>query len=87
MQFTPTESFYDADLRSEYVAGLTYTVRPRKPDPKIKDDAGTPLEETLLFAKVQRWLAEGKVALGPAKSTNAETGAADARLSGTGTVT
>lgn len=86
MQFTPLEDFNDADLRSTYLKGLTYTVRDRKPNPAIPGDKGTPMADTPLFGKVQQWLREGKVKLGAAPSTDAVTGAADARLRGEGKV-
>lgn len=53
MKFTPLKNFKDEDLRSEYVRGLTYTVRPGN---------------EVLAAKVQAWLLEGKVAIGEAPS-------------------
>lgn len=86
MQFTPLKDFTDGDLRSTYLVGLTYTIRARKPDPKIEGDKGTPMNQTPLFAKVQQWLKEGKVALGPAPVNDLHTSAAEARVEGEGTV-
>ena len=51
MQFTPIKNFTDADLRSEYLVGYTYTVRP---------------DNARLLAKVDEWRAAGLVAIGTA---------------------
>jgi hypothetical protein len=51
MQFTPTEDFFSEEMRSQYMKGLTYTVRPG-------DDA---LEKC-----VQKWMKDGKVSEGAA---------------------
>lgn len=45
--FTPTADFYAPETRSQYVAGLSYTVRPGN---------------DYLAGLVEKWLAEGKVA-------------------------
>jgi len=70
MQFTPLKDFHDADLRSHYCVGLSYTVRPGNDK---------------LAKKVEAWLADGKVRLG-APDAAAGPQAGSARVSGTGTV-
>lgn len=52
MYFTPTRDFHDNDLRSDYVAGLTYKVRPGN---------------EVLAKKVEGWLKDGSVRLGGAE--------------------
>lgn len=83
MYFTPLQDFDDKDLRSSYLAGLSYTVRARPANPLDKNDEGVPLEKTLLYAKVQQWLKEGKVRLGAADARGT---AGPARIKGTGIV-
>ena len=51
VSFTPLENFRDADLRSEYLVGFNYTIRPGNEK---------------LAAKVAGWVKEGKVRLGTA---------------------
>lgn len=55
VSFTPLESFSDEDLRSAYVVGFNYTVRPGN---------------ERLAKKVSEWLEAGKVRLGTADGTN-----------------
>lgn len=59
-QFTPLENFGDAELKSEYLVGLSYTVR------DYRDASGkiVKAEESLLAKKLPSWIAEGKVRLG-----------------------
>lgn len=64
IQFTPLKDFHDEDLASSYCVGLSYTARARAPNPANPDDKGTPLEQTLLYRKVEGWLKDGKVRLG-----------------------
>lgn len=46
MKFTPTQDFHDAELQSDYLTGLTYTVRQGN---------------AVLAAKVSEWLEDGLV--------------------------
>lgn len=70
MQFTPLEDFHDPDLRSDYCAGLTYTVRPGN---------------TALAAKVEKWLTEGRVqVVGGEQKADAVAG--DSAVHGIGTI-
>lgn len=82
MNFTPLKDFTDEELRSAYCVGLNYTVKPRAPNPSDPDDHGTPAEKTLLYAKVQQWLKDGKVRLGTADMSPA----AEAKVRGAGAV-
>lgn len=54
MNFTPTQDFNDEDLRSSYIKGLNYTVRPGN---------------DLLAAKVEQWIKDGKVRKGTADNS------------------
>ena len=56
MRFTAKRSFEDADLKSSYVEGMSYTVRS---GPKYD----------LLRTKVKAWLKEGKVVEGGPAAT------------------
>ncbi len=49
MRFTALEDFYSPELKSSYVKGLSYTVRPG---------------DVLLVKLVPTWIDEGKVELG-----------------------
>lgn len=51
--FHPLVDFSDQDLRSAYLVGYSYTVRPGN---------------DFLAAKVAKWLEEGKVRVGPPKN-------------------
>ena len=76
MQFTALKDFWSDELDSQYVKGLSYTVRP--PDKR-------------LAKLVPKWTDEGKVTIDDEslKELNhqVEANAAMARVSGTGTVT
>lgn len=52
MRFTALIDFFSEETRSQYTAGLSYTVRPGHPG------------HDKLAALVEIWLAEGKVRLG-----------------------
>lgn len=82
MDFTPLKNFRDEDLRSDYCVGLNYRVKARPANPADPDDKGTPVEKTPLYAKLQQWLAEGKVRLGTADGAPD----ASAKVAGRGTV-
>lgn len=55
INFTPLETFRDEDLRSDYVVGFNYTIRPGN---------------ARLAEKVSEWLEAGKVRLGTADGTD-----------------
>lgn len=67
MEFTAVKDFHCAELKSDYVAGLTYTAR-SPDDPAIKAD--TPLAKiaranrTTLQKLLPTWVKEGKVVMG-----------------------
>lgn len=67
VNFTPLKNFHDTDLRSDYLVGLNYTVREGN---------------ERLTAKLDDWLAEGKVRLGVAGDTKA----GESRIKGAGSV-
>lgn len=79
-RFTPTEDFFSPELRSQYCAGLKYTVK--------ADDAHAPLHA--LVSGDGGWLDQGKVVLlnsadQPINVTD-QTAADNASISGTGQV-
>lgn len=59
MQFTPVKDFYSEETRSQYVTGLSYF---------CKDDA----DHAKLKALLPKWVADGKVRLGPATAKEIE---------------
>lgn len=69
MQFTPNENFSDPDLKSEYLVGLSYTVKDYV-DPATGKVVKA--QDCLLFTKVKEWLAAGKVRLGGAAESDIE---------------
>ena len=83
MQFTPNENFTDSDLRSEYLVGLSYTVKDYV-DPT--NGKLVKAEDSLLAKKVPEWIAAGKVRLGGPSITDAATLAGESVMAGTGTV-
>jgi len=80
VQFTAAKDFFSEETRSQYCAGLSYTVRHRMV-PNKKDPSG-PLVDTgaVLAALLPQWVSEGKVVLGVVAGTAAT-------VAGTGTVT
>jgi hypothetical protein len=64
MKFTPTKDFWCEELKSQYCAGLTYTVRPAN-DPALAGDdklkRRTRENRAKLAELVKAWRAEGKV--------------------------
>lgn len=91
MQFTALKDFHSPELKSDYVAGLSYTLKPAN-DPAIADDPAKPeahkrnaltrTNRAKLAELLPVWLSEGKVALGVVSAPIA--GAA--KVEGTGEV-
>lgn len=77
MQFTPLKDFHSPELKSDYVKGLSYTLRPaNQPGISAREKAGREKLAVLL----PKWIAEGKVRYGSPDVPDAGT------VSGEGTV-
>jgi len=78
LDFTPLKDFDDAELRSRYLKGLNYRIRDQRGPIVEGKPTVIPAQETLLYKKLQRWLADGFVRLGTADG-NTTGGAAKVR--------
>lgn len=83
MQFTPIVNFADSDLRSEYLVGLSYTLKDYV-DPTTGKLVKA--EDSLLAKKLPEWLEAGRVRLGGPSVSDVATLAGESSVAGSGTV-